>query len=77
MRVAYVTVREGAFSETSGPQPRIDAETWWDGVLEDLESRGGVLTRLHLEREGDTLRRAEFDGPRGPIEVLLIDDGSW
>lgn len=77
MRVAYVSIEERGLAETLGFQPRADAELDWDYMLSQLPSEGAVLTRLHLEREGDVLRRAEFDGRDGPIVVSLIDDGSW
>jgi len=77
MRVAYVQVVEGGRSETLGPQPRADAELDWEWALSELPREGKRLTRLEMHRVGDTLRRAEFMGPRGLIEVLLVDDGSW
>lgn len=77
MRVAYVSIEEGGLADTLGPQPRADAELDWDFMLGELPREGATLTRLHLEREGNVLKRAEFDGRDGPIVVSLIDDGSW
>lgn len=77
MRVAYVQEEKRGLADTWGPQPRADAETDWEFVMDELSSDGYTLTRLQLQREGSVLKRAEFDGPDGPIVVSLIDDGSW
>lgn len=76
MRITYVSVQGDVFAETLGPQLRADAEQDWDWLMSEMMSDGYTLTRMHLEREGDILRRAEFDGSEGPVVISLIDDGS-